>query len=95
MSKIGEVTGGTRSDGGYGSVVTLTDKKTNTVSYEYDVQNGWYQTFHIKFENPDNLASIKKKQNVHSIKILIHTMAKRKKPSVTVTIEREKIKTRH
>lgn len=27
MSKIGEVTGGTRSDGGYGSVVTLTDKK--------------------------------------------------------------------
>lgn len=77
MSKIGEVTGGTRSDGGYGSVVTLTDKKTNTVSYEYDVQNGWYQTFHIKFENPDNLASIKK-QNVHSIKILIHTMAKRR-----------------
>ena len=27
MSKIGKVTGGTRSDGGYGSVVTLTDKK--------------------------------------------------------------------
>ena len=45
---------------GYGSVVTLTDKNKHWFLI-YDVQNGWYQTFHIKFENPDNLASIKSK----------------------------------
>lgn len=91
MSKIGEVTGGTRSDGGYGSVVTLTDKKTNTVSYEYDVQNGWYQTFHIKFENPDNLASIKKAKCTLNKNTYTYD-GKAKKPSVTVTLKGKKLK---
>lgn len=91
MSKIGKVTGGTRSDGGYGSVVTLTDKKTNTVSYEYDVQNGWYQTFHIKFENPDNLASIKKVKCTLNKNTYTYD-GKAKKPAVTVTLKGKKLK---
>ena len=94
MSKIGKVTGGTRSDGGYGSVVTLTDKKTNTVSYEYDVQNGWYQTFHIKFENPDNLASIKKVKCTLNKKYL-YIRWQSEEAGCDCYIEREKIKARH
>lgn len=91
MAKIGKVTGGTRSDGGYGSVITLTDTKTNIVTYEYDVQTGWYQTFHIKFENPNNLVSIKKAKCTLKKNTYIYD-GKAKKPSVTVTLKGKKLK---
>ena len=69
----------------------LTDKKTNTVSYEYDVQNGWYQTFHIKFENPDNLASIKKVKCTLNKNTYTYD-GKAKKPAVTVTLKGKKLR---
>ncbi len=48
-----------RSSYGTGPVMTLTDFTTNTISYEYDINRGYFVRFSIKFENPGAASEIR------------------------------------
>ncbi len=52
LSRTINWTGCDRSSYGTGSVMTLTDFSTNTITYEYDINRGYFVKFSIKFENP-------------------------------------------
>lgn len=54
ISRASNWAGCIRSDNGTGCVMELSDRDTNIITYEYDINRGFYIRFSIKFEKPDS-----------------------------------------